>query len=372
MEIVTLAEVCEFLDNQRKPITAKDRVVGPYPYFGANGVLDYVNDYLFDEELVLLAEDGGFFDAPERGVAYRVSGKCWVNNHAHVLRPKKNIDVNYLGYVLKQYDIRSYVTGATVKKITQKAARQLRIPLPSIEEQKRIVRELDSADALRQKRKQAIALLDDYLKALFLEMFGDPVTNPKGWSTRSFLNLCLKILGGGTPSKSNVDFYTGKMAWITPKDMKCRFLSNSEDHISEEAIKNSSVKLIPQKSVLMVVRSGILKHTLPVAINDVEVTINQDMKAFVVDLKVSNPYFVLFFFEVYQKHLLKKVRAVTADNLKFDDIKNIETIVPPLELQDKFAEIVLKTEKLKQKMLAQFDDLETNFNALMQKIVDSN
>ena len=81
-----LEDVCEILDSKRVPITAKDRVAGPYPYYGANGVQDYVADYIFDDELVLLAEDGGHFGSSDKPIAYRVMGMCWVNNHAHVLK----------------------------------------------------------------------------------------------------------------------------------------------------------------------------------------------------------------------------------------------------------------------------------------------
>ena len=100
MKFVPLESVCEILDSLRIPITASERTKGPYPYYGANGIQDYVADYIFDDELVLLAEDGGNFGSKDRPIAYRVSGKCWVNNHAHVLKPKSMIHVDYLYYAL--------------------------------------------------------------------------------------------------------------------------------------------------------------------------------------------------------------------------------------------------------------------------------
>ena len=99
--VVKLEQVVTFLDSQRIPITAKDRISGPYPYYGANGQQDSVHDYIFDEPLILVAEDGGNFDDPTRPIAYKVEGKCWVNNHAHVLRPNpEKIDINFLTYHL--------------------------------------------------------------------------------------------------------------------------------------------------------------------------------------------------------------------------------------------------------------------------------
>lgn len=306
--------------------------------------------------------------APIGHVAINTVAMCTNQGFKNLIPHADKVIPEYLYYWLtanKDY-LQGLGNGATFKEISKTIVEKIEIPLPSLEEQKRIVRELDAADALRQKRKQAISLLDDYLKAVFWEMFGDPVENPKGWEKKEFHEICSNILGGGTPSKSNVDFYIGNIPWVTPKDMKMRFIRDSEDHISEEAVNNSSVKIIPQKSVLMVIRSGILKHTLPVAINDVEVTINQDMKAYVIDPKFSNPFFVLFFFEVYANHLLKKVRAVTADNIKFDDIKSILMILPPAELQNKFSDAVKKVELMKEKMSTQANQTESNFNALMQ------
>ena len=94
MEHITIEECCDILDSRRIPITASERRNGRYPYYGANGIQDYVADYIFDDELVLLAEDGGNFGSKTRPIAYRVSGKCWVNNHAHVLKPMANVDVD--------------------------------------------------------------------------------------------------------------------------------------------------------------------------------------------------------------------------------------------------------------------------------------
>lgn len=291
---------------------------------------------------------------------------------AFIIKDMSKLDTKFLYYVLKGTDHSIGSNRAVMgKTLNKEILKQIRIPLPPLEDQKRIVKVLDQGDMLCQKREQSIRLMDDYLKAVFLEMFGDPVINPKKWEKKEFHKICSKILGGGTPSKANSNFYKGNVLWVTPKDMKKRFLEDSEDKISEEAVANSSVKIIPKMSVLMVIRSGILKHKLPVAINRVEVTVNQDMKAYIIDQKLSNAYFVLFFFEVYQNHLLKKVRAVTADNLKFDDIKNIQMIIPPTELQNKFAEIVCRIELLKQKMLIQADELETQFQALMRNAFSS-
>ena len=165
--VVALGSVVTFLDQLRRPITAKDRIAGPFPYYGANGQQDSVDSYIFDEPLVLLAEDGGHFDEPQKGVAYRIDGPSWVNNHAHVLRPDESVDVEYLGRVLENYDLRPFISGSTRGKLTKASAARVRIPLPPLPEQRRIAAILDQADELCAKRRRALALLDMLAGSMF-------------------------------------------------------------------------------------------------------------------------------------------------------------------------------------------------------------
>ena len=142
-QTVPLGDIVDILDSRRKPITKGDRQSGPYPYYGATGVLDYVKDYLFDEPLVLIGEDGAKWEAGEK-TAYAISGKTWVNNHAHVLRPKRNqlLDT-YLIEMINEMDLTPYITGVTVPKLNQEKLRSITIPLPPLEVQKLIVAEIE-------------------------------------------------------------------------------------------------------------------------------------------------------------------------------------------------------------------------------------
>ena len=168
-----LEEVCEILDSQRVPITAKDRKSGIYPYYGANGLQDHVSDYIFDDELVLLAEDGGNFGSKDRPIAYRVSGKCWVNNHAHVLKAKSDIHIDYLCYALMFYNTDGLVNGATRQKLTQAAMRQMIIPYRCMKEQEKIVDEISRVFHLIAVRNEELALLEQLVKSRFIELFGN-------------------------------------------------------------------------------------------------------------------------------------------------------------------------------------------------------
>ena len=364
--IVTLEDVCEILDSKRIPITASDRVSGPYPYYGANGVQDYVSDYIFDDELVLLAEDGGNFGSKEKPIAYRVSGKCWVNNHAHVLKPKAGLNVDYLCYSLMFYDVSSLVNGATRQKLTQADMRKMEIPMRSIAEQRDIVAQLGRISQIALFRKQQLQKLDDLIKARFVEMFGDPISNEKRWPTDSLTHACSKIYSGGTPSKSHPEYFEGSIPWVSPKDMKSDVIIDSIDHITEDAIEHSTTNLVPEGSVLMVIRSGILKHDLPVAINAVPVTINQDMKAFVPGESITAS-FLRNYFKAIEPDVLAGVRGVTADNIDFKAFQQKKIIIPPINKQSEFEELCKQIDKSKSVIQKSLDETQLLFDSLMQK-----
>lgn len=190
-QVKSLGEVAEFLDSQRIPVKEGDRLkrVGHYPYYGANGLVGWIDDYIFDEPLVLLAEDGGYFDAKDKPIAYKIEGKSWVNNHAHVLRAKNGCNLDYLHRVLSFYDLSKYLTGTTRQKLRKGDAENIIIPLPPLPIQKQIAEILEKADEAKQKRKEANKLTDEFLQSVFIEMFGDPVNNPKGWELEGSMNL---------------------------------------------------------------------------------------------------------------------------------------------------------------------------------------
>ncbi len=156
-DVVELGSVIEIYDNLRVPLSELEREnrKGGYPYCGANGIIDYINDYIFDGEYVLLAEDGGYYGKFEPS-AYIMTGKFWVNNHAHVLKAIENVTNNwFIMYILNYLDLNPYIVGATRKKLNQSHMKKIKIPLPPIEEQKAIAERLKSIDELIEiKRKE--------------------------------------------------------------------------------------------------------------------------------------------------------------------------------------------------------------------------
>jgi len=154
-EWVRLGDVVEVLDSLRKPVTKEDRKPGPYPYYGASGIVDYVSAYIFDEPLVLVGEDGAKWGAGDK-TAFPVCGKSWVNNHAHVLRPLRAALADmYLVSYLTARDLSEFITGMTVPKLNQARLISIPVALPPLSEQSRIVTRVEAlmrlCDALEAK-----------------------------------------------------------------------------------------------------------------------------------------------------------------------------------------------------------------------------
>lgn len=157
--IAQLKDLVEFLDSQRRPVKASDRakMTGIYPYYGASGIVDYVNDYLFDEDLILLGEDGENILSRNLPLAFQVSGKIWVNNHAHVLRPSRRTDIVFLTEYLEAQDYSERNSGTAQPKLNRATCAKIPIALPAIQEQRAIATALSDADALIESLNRLIA-----------------------------------------------------------------------------------------------------------------------------------------------------------------------------------------------------------------------
>lgn len=166
-----LEDVVEFLDGQRKPLEAGQRVSGKYPYYGASGIIDYVENYIFDEELILLSEDGANILDRNYRVCFLAKGKYWVNNHAHVLRA---MDGNVNGFICEQlesFDYRKYNSGGAQPKLNQATCRDIIMNIPCLEEQQKIADCLSSLDDVIEKQKATLAAWEEMKKGLLQQMF---------------------------------------------------------------------------------------------------------------------------------------------------------------------------------------------------------
>ena len=364
-----LEEVCEILDSQRIPITAKDRKVGQYPYYGANGLQDYVAEYIFDDELVLLAEDGGNFGSTDRPIAYRVSGKCWVNNHAHVLKAKPCIDIDYLGYSLMFYDTSGLVNGATRQKLTQAAMREMKIPYRNSDEQKEIVRKIDGVFSLIEKSHLELHHLDQLVKSRFVEMFGLPGTDVHGWGISSLGEIC-EI----NPKKSqDARLTNGLLVSFVPMPS----VSESGDIDATQVKPYDEVKTgftyFAENDVLFAkitpcmdngkgaVATGLYNG---IGFGSTEFHVLRPAK------ETATPRWI-YTLTVFPQFRIDAASNMTGSagqrRVPASFLENYRVSVPPLELQNRFAAFVTEVDKSKLAVKQSLEKLETLKKSLMQQ-----
>ncbi|MFC3124346.1 restriction endonuclease subunit S [Pseudoroseomonas globiformis] len=169
--VCPLGEIVENFDAQRRPVKSSERRPGPYPYYGAQGVVDHVDGFLFDGEFVLVAEDGENLRSRSQPIALLARGRFWVNNHAHILRGTRSLDTRFLFYAINQADIAGYVTGSTIPKLSQGSLNRIQIPCPPIDEQRGIVAILGALDDKIDLNRRMNETLEAMARAIFKDWF---------------------------------------------------------------------------------------------------------------------------------------------------------------------------------------------------------
>ena len=369
MEMIYIEDCCEILDFLRVPITASERKEGKYPYYGANGIQDHVADYIFDDELVLLAEDGGNFGSKERPIAYRVSGKCWVNNHAHVLKPKDGLDVDYLCYSLMFYKVEGMVNGATRQKLTQAAMRKMQIPSRSMDEQKLIVDELNCIINIKEQRQQELQLLDDLVKARFVEMFGDPVTNPYKWDETTVGDECFYIKDGPHKSLPDIGKENGGHPFISVRNIVNHTIDfSTAKYISDADYVDAIKKCHPEKGDMLYSKGG----TTGIA-KLIDVDIEFANWVHVAVLKFHKDKLNGIFFEnmlncdyCYDQSQ-RLTKGIANRDLVLSAMAQIKMYRPPMELQNQFADFVRQVDKSKVAVQKALEETQLLFDSLMQQ-----
>ncbi|MFW2441269.1 restriction endonuclease subunit S [Aliarcobacter butzleri] len=381
-KVEELGNCVDILDNQRIPLNNQDReerikgknISELFPYYGATQQVGYIDDFLFDEELVLLGEDGVMFYDKDKQKAYLINGKSWVNNHAHVLRAKKNITINkYLVNFLNTFHYKGFVSGATRLKLNQSRMAKIPIPIPPLEQQKKIVKVLDLTSNLIEKQKELLEKYDLFLKSKFIEMFGDPITNPMGWEAEKLENLIEKnkhsLKTGPFGSSLKKEFYVenGYKIYGQEQVIKNDFTYGNYyiDNDKYETLKNYSIK---SDDILISLVGTFGKIAIVPKVFE-EGIINPRLMKISLNKVLYNPVFFkyLFYAESFKAQLLSFSHGGTMGILNLSILKELKYIKPPIKLQNKFASIVEKIETIKEKenqKLKQFEDLH---NSIMNK-----
>jgi len=364
--IKPLGSLCDILDNQRKPITKRDRIAGDYPYYGATGILDFVAGFLFDEPLVLVGEDGAKWASGEN-TAFSIEGKCWVNNHAHVLRPHRaEIADSWLIHFLVHFDLSEFVSGLTVPKLNQGSLREIPIPVPPLPEQQRIVGILDEAfDGIatakanaEQNLQNARALFESHLQSVFTQ-------RGEGWVEKRLGDVVTRLTNGYVGPTRNIYHETGVPYLLARHVKNNRLLFDGRTFITEEFNQKNKKSMLKADDVLLV-QSGHIGHSAVVT-KEHE---GHNCHAMIVITPVQGAFIgaflSLFFNSSEMKQKFQEIRSgSTVPHLTCGEVKELMVAFPDLATQQRivdqareFEDETQRLESLYQRKLAALAELK--------------
>ncbi len=370
-QVKQLGDICSILDNLRKPITKKHRIEGEYPYYGATGILSYVEDYIFDEKLVLIGEDGAKWGSGEN-TSFIVEGKYWVNNHAHVIRPNREITMDeWVVYFLNFTDLSKYITGMTVPKLNQEKMRGIDLTLPPLAEQKRIVAILDEvfesiakakANA-EQNHKNTKELFESYLQSVFEKPTDD-------WEICN-LEDYIKLIDyrGRTPVKTD-----SGVRLITAKNVKLGYLQlEPQEFIAAEDYESWMTRGIPNFGDVIFTTEAPLGNIAQIDTTEklafaqriivMQPKANKLDQTFLKYLLLSNPI---------RRKILNKATGATVQGIKSSLLKKIEIYFPKSLLEQQkivhklkmLSDETIRLEAIYQKKIEALEELK---KSILQK-----
>jgi len=368
-EVTTLEHAVVFLDGRRRPIKESDRarMRGIFPYYGASGVIDYVNDYLFDEELILLGEDGENILSRNVPLAFRIAGKTWVNNHAHVLRPSADFDIRFLTDWLESLDYSHLNSGTAQPKLNRQSCLTIPVVRPPLLEQQAIADVLSDMDATIGALSRLIAKKRDLRQGAMQRLLTGQTRLPgfsAPWQVKRLGELG-EIRSGGTPATSESSFWNGGIPWCTPTDITAlsgkKYLVATARTISERGLAASAAEILPPRSLIMTSRATIGEC----AINMVPMATNQGFKNIVPSEEVDVE-FLYYLMGMQKSRLIALCSGSTFLEISKRQLEHFEVCLPSSKseqtavariLSDMDAEMnalearLIKTRALKQAMM---------------------
>ena len=253
-----------------------------------------------------------------------------------VLRARNDLlDSNYLfNFVVSKPFVQiltSRQRGGSYPAVSDEDILSLQVPLPPLSEQQRIVEILQEAEEVRRLCTRAETKVAALVPAMFDAIFGAPL----GWKGGPKLGNLVRIVGGGTPSRSVEHFYSGPIPWATSKDIKKLYLDDTEEHVTEEAVESSATNVVPKGTVLVVVKSKILAHSLPTAITQVPMCFGQDIKGLTPAPGIS-PEFLVYSLQAQLGRILARARGANTEGLTLEALKSLDMPTPTPELVERF------------------------------------
>lgn len=289
VEYRKLEDCCEILDNKRKPVTKSIRETGKYPYYGANGIQDYVANYIFDGNFVLVGEDGSVVTELGTPIVTWATGKIWVNNHAHVISEKKGILLRYIFHYLQNVSVKHLIHG-NIPKLTGSDFRAIKILIPPLPVQEEIVRILDKFTELTTKLTTELTTELTTRRQQY-EYYRYSLLS-KYINRKSLKQISLSSRTGGTPLKSNRAYYeNGTIPWLRTQEVVFNEINNTECFITELAVHETSAKWIPANCLIVAISGASAGRC---AINKIPLTTNQHCLAIQINPEVALCKYVFY------------------------------------------------------------------------------
>ena len=338
---VKLGDISTFLDNKRIPLKEDDRkqIKGEYPYYGASGIIDYVNDYIFDEELILMGEDGANIVTRSSKLIFLAKGKYWVNNHAHVIKADNNINQYFLSESLERINYEKYNTGTAQPKLNREVCQKIKVKIPQFNEQNKIANFLLVIDEKLRLLEQKYQYYQNFKKYLMQQIFTQKLRFDFSdeWKIVKLESLIKKGKAGGTPSSTNSDYYNGDIPFLSIRDMtdQGKYIVKTEKTITEEGLNNSSAWIIPKNSLLYSIYASIGL----VAINRSDISTSQAIYGIILKDGVSLEY-MYYYLTYFKKNIHKYIETGTQGNLNAKLLKSFEILLPSLGEQEMIVNVL--------------------------------
>ncbi|MBP3467566.1 MAG: restriction endonuclease subunit S [Paludibacteraceae bacterium] len=333
-----LGEIAEILDYKRKPLSSMERSTrkGIYPYYGASGIIDSIDDYIFDGEHILISEDGENLRTRQTPIAFLANGKFWVNNHAHILKADY-VHSRLICYYFAQLDLNPYITGAVQPKLSQDSLNRIPLFLPtSINEREKIVSILSSLDDKIDLLHRENATLEQMAETLFRQWF--VVEAKEEWEEKELREIVDISIGRTPPRKETKWFSTNPsdVKWLSIKDMGAGdvFLFNTSEYLTKEAVETFSIPIIPKNTVVLSFKMTVGR----VGITTEDMLSNEAIAHFKFTNKtpITKEYLYLFLKSFKYDSLGSTSSIVTAINSAM--IKQMQIIIPDEVIMKKFEE----------------------------------
>ena len=342
---------------------------GVFPIYGASGLIKSVDFFIQSEPYIAVVKDGAGV-----GRVSRMPAQSSVIGTMQSIIPNENILSDYLFYVMKRMDLARHFTGSTIPHIYFKDYKNRKIPLPPLHIQRKIVDVLDASNILIEKRKTQIDKLDMLVKSRFVEMFGDPVTNPMGWDTDRVGNLTENIIAGESLNGEARLMLPGEKAVLKVSAVTYGYFKADEYKVllnADEIKKN----VYPKKGDLLFSRANtreMVGATALVEKDYPDLILPDKLWKLVLSSQVNSVYMKFALSSDTIRSVLSKLATGTSGsmyNVSMDKLRNIIVSVPPLPLQNRFAEFVRAADKSKFEMQQGLHKLELLYKSLMQKCI---